>query len=209
MHNDEGDYTGSNTLTGATAYSDNSIYAEVGLEGGHEADRAVGAPDGHHDADLDQPGDDDRRPDVGVTPLDMAHAYETIAHGGGRVERHAGATPATGRDPGSERRRAHAARRPPPRRQPRRHEAGAARAVASTETSMLETVLQYGTGRAAAIGQFAAGKTGTTSNYGDAWFVGLGLEVHGRRLGRLPGQARPDDDGVQRQRRCSAAPSRR
>ncbi len=37
---------------------------------------------------------------------------------------------------------------------------------------MLETVLQYGTGKAAAIGQFAAGKTGTTSNYGDAWFVG-------------------------------------
>jgi penicillin-binding protein 1A len=37
---------------------------------------------------------------------------------------------------------------------------------------MLETVLSYGTGRAAAIGQFAAGKTGTTSNYGDAWFVG-------------------------------------
>jgi penicillin-binding protein 1A len=44
--------------------------------------------------------------------------------------------------------------------------------IASTETSMLETVLQYGTGRAAALGQFAAGKTGTTSNYGDAWFVG-------------------------------------
>ncbi len=37
---------------------------------------------------------------------------------------------------------------------------------------MLETVIQYGTGKAAAIGQFAAGKTGTTSNYGDAWFVG-------------------------------------
>jgi penicillin-binding protein 1A len=44
--------------------------------------------------------------------------------------------------------------------------------VASTETSVLETVLQYGTAKAAAIGQFAAGKTGTTSNYGDAWFVG-------------------------------------
>jgi penicillin-binding protein 1A len=37
---------------------------------------------------------------------------------------------------------------------------------------MLETVVQYGTGKAAAIGQFAAGKTGTTSNFGDAWFVG-------------------------------------
>src|ERR1700683_3301984 len=44
--------------------------------------------------------------------------------------------------------------------------------VATTETSMLETVLQCGTGKAAASGQFAAGKTGTTSNYGDAWFVG-------------------------------------
>ena len=32
--------------------------------------------------------------------------------------------------------------------------------------------MQYGTGRAASTGQFAAGKTGTTSNYGDAWFVG-------------------------------------
>ena len=37
---------------------------------------------------------------------------------------------------------------------------------------MLETVLQYGTAKSAAIGQFAAGKTGTTSNFGDAWFVG-------------------------------------
>jgi penicillin-binding protein 1A len=44
--------------------------------------------------------------------------------------------------------------------------------VATTETSMLETVLQYGTAKAAALGEFAAGKTGTTSNYGDAWFVG-------------------------------------
>ena len=44
--------------------------------------------------------------------------------------------------------------------------------VANTETSVLETVLEYGTAKAASIGQFAAGKTGTTSNYGDAWFVG-------------------------------------
>ena len=34
VHNDEGAYSGSNTLTGATAFSDNSIYAEVGLKVG-------------------------------------------------------------------------------------------------------------------------------------------------------------------------------
>jgi penicillin-binding protein 1A len=44
--------------------------------------------------------------------------------------------------------------------------------VAETETEMLETVLEYGTAKGAALGEFAAGKTGTTSNYGDAWFVG-------------------------------------
>ena len=36
MHNDEGAYTGANTLTGATAFSDNSIFAEVGLKVGTE-----------------------------------------------------------------------------------------------------------------------------------------------------------------------------
>jgi len=30
-------------------------------------------------------GDDDGGLTVGVTPIDMAHAYETIAHGGRRV----------------------------------------------------------------------------------------------------------------------------
>jgi penicillin-binding protein 1A len=44
--------------------------------------------------------------------------------------------------------------------------------LASTETQMLEGVIQRGTGKAADIGEFAAGKTGTTENYGDAWFVG-------------------------------------
>ena len=34
VHNDENAYTGENTLTNATAYSDNSIYAEVGLKVG-------------------------------------------------------------------------------------------------------------------------------------------------------------------------------
>ena len=63
VHNDEGNYTGENTLTGATAYSDNSIYAEVGLKVGTNRIAASRPPNGHHDPALDQPGDDDRRPD--------------------------------------------------------------------------------------------------------------------------------------------------
>ena len=109
---------------------------------------------------------------VGVTPLDMAHAYETIAHDGRRVSGTLAedgapvgiqevASPQHPLPDGSHRDVNQVVSRPvlPP-------------SVAATETEMLETVLQYGTAKAAALGEFAAGKTGTTSNYGDAWFVG-------------------------------------
>ena len=45
-------------------------------------------------------------------------------------------------------------------------------ANASTMSAMLEDVIQRGTGTSANIGRPAAGKTGTTSDYHDAWFVG-------------------------------------
>ncbi len=46
--------------------------------------------------------------------------------------------------------------------------------VARTMTAMLEEVIQFGTGiQAKAIGRPAAGKTGTTQDYTDAWFVGF------------------------------------
>ena len=63
---------------------------------------------------------------------------------------------------------------------------------------MLETVLQYGTGTAAAIGQFAAGKTGTTSNYGDAWFVGWDTKYTVAVWVGYPEQAGPDDHRLRR-----------
>jgi penicillin-binding protein 1A len=40
-------------------------------------------------------------------------------------------------------------------------------------TDLLQGVVQRGTGRAAALDGFAAGKTGTSENYRDAWFVGF------------------------------------
>ena len=45
-------------------------------------------------------------------------------------------------------------------------------AVADTMTSLLQGVVRGGTGRAAAIGLGEAGKTGTTNNNVDLWFIG-------------------------------------
>jgi membrane peptidoglycan carboxypeptidase len=42
---------------------------------------------------------------------------------------------------------------------------------------MLKRVIDQGTGRAAALDGFAAGKTGTSENYRDAWFIGFTEEL--------------------------------
>jgi len=48
-----------------------------------------------------------------------------------------------------------------------------ARKVADLEKEMLHLVVTSGTGKAAQVGdEYIWGKTGTTENYGDAWFVG-------------------------------------
>lgn len=49
--------------------------------------------------------------------------------------------------------------------------------TAATLTAMLKTVLKTGTGIAANIGKPAAGKTGTTDDYKDAWFIGYTPDI--------------------------------
>jgi len=50
--------------------------------------------------------------------------------------------------------------------------------VAHTMTAMLEEVVQFGTGIAAkALKRPAAGKTGTTQDYTDAWFIGFTPQI--------------------------------
>jgi penicillin-binding protein 1A len=172
VHNDEGNYTGENSLTAATAFSDNSIYAEVGLKVGTKNIARLAHRMGITTPLSTNPAMTIGGLTVGVTPIDMAHAYETIAHGGRRVS---GTLAEGGAPVGIQ--EVESPGRPLPDGQRRDRNRVMTKTVlppevAQTETSMLETVLQYGTGKAAAIGQFAAGKTGTTSNYGDAWFVG-------------------------------------
>ncbi len=173
VHNDEGSYTGTNTLLGATEVSDNSIFAEVGIKVGTKNIARMA-----HAMGITTPVSTNYAMTIGglktgVTPLDMAHAYETLAHDGQRVTGSlAGgkglpvgiqevSDPTHALPNGRHREVNHTILHQilPPE-------------IAETETQMLEAVIAHGTGTSAAIGQFAAGKTGTTSNYVDAWFVG-------------------------------------
>ena len=189
VNNYEDAYGGVRTLRTATTYSDNSVYAQLGVQTGtkkiaHLARRmGVRTPVSNNFAmtlgGLKQ----------GVTPLDMAHAYETFAQNGrftystmspGAVDRRKLGIPTPG---------------PAGIKVIGRREDGKIKpidlpdgtkaegepvdwpvlksSVAGEVTSMLSTVVSTGTATRAQIpGTFVAGKTGTTENYGDAWFVG-------------------------------------
>ena len=87
VENYEDRYSGVTSLATATTVSDNSVYAEVGYKlVGTQRGRARRAGDGRSARTLStQPGDGARRPaSVGVTPLEMAKSYETLAHEGER-----------------------------------------------------------------------------------------------------------------------------
>ena len=49
--------------------------------------------------------------------------------------------------------------------------------LAGTMNEMLSAVITQGTGRSAALPRPAAGKTGTTQDYRDAWFIGYTADL--------------------------------
>ncbi len=100
----------------------------------------------------------------GVSPLRMAEAYATLAAGGMHAESF-GITLVKAPDG-----------KVLKEYQPRRERALDA-AVAYLTTDILKGVMTRGTGTAARIGRPAAGKTGTTQRYRDAWFVGYTPDV--------------------------------
>lgn len=56
------------------------------------------------------------------------------------------------------------------------HPSGSQHSLGSYQADLIELlqgVVDHGTGRAAALNGFAAGKTGTTQDYRDAWFIGF------------------------------------
>jgi penicillin-binding protein 1A len=183
VHNDEDSYLGSCDIVCATTYSDNSIYAQLGLEalkGKTVSDRTHSIAGTIHKMGYTDPISTNPSMvlgglEVGVTPLGWTYAYTTLANNGDRVS--GTLAPRPGDSPvaytqvtdqdghvikGGDNDSIHTQVVP--------------EGVAEEAKSILETVVSSGTGTNANIGAPGQwGKTGTTEENGDAWFCG-GIE---------------------------------
>jgi penicillin-binding protein 1A len=101
---------------------------------------------------------------IGVSPIEMASAFGTIANGGRAVSPSGVVRVLNDRGQTVY--------------EPKRKASRAiSKAAALQESLMLHNVVQKGTGVRAKIGRWAAGKTGTTQSYRDAWFVGWSGDI--------------------------------
>ncbi len=167
VHNYEGAYLGQIDLATATAYSDNSVFAQLtNLVGPGSIVKTA------HEMGITSPLKNYFSIGLGaqaVNPLEMARAFAAFANGGYRIDgsitgNHARALTSIGGQAANGCKGDNSAE---PQRVLSPH-------TAQIVNSLLERVVTEGTGRRAALsdGRPVAGKTGTTENYGDAWFVG-------------------------------------
>jgi membrane peptidoglycan carboxypeptidase len=165
VSNYEGEYLGPISLATGIAVSDNAVYSQltalVGPRAVARTARALGVTtrlQGYFSIGLGGEW---------TTPLDLARAYTSFADGGFRID-----GSLFGNEPRAVECLTDAHGRCTTENAPVR------RQVLSTEqdeilNQLLQAVITSGTGKLAALpGREVAGKTGTTSNYGDAWFVG-------------------------------------
>jgi penicillin-binding protein 1A len=166
VHNYEEQYLGTISLETATVHSDNAVYAQL--------TRLVGPSSVARTATrlgIKSPLNSYFAIGLGaeaVNPLEMARAFSAFANGGLRVDGSAfGNRPRAiewVRDENGDLRDHNVAERTRVLRPD----------SAAILNSILQRVVHEGTGRAAELehGRSAAGKTGTTEEHGDAWFVG-------------------------------------
>jgi penicillin-binding protein 1A len=163
VNNYEGSYLGDIDLETATIHSDNSVYAQLTSIVGPQSVARIA-----RDAGISSKLNSYFAIGLGAeaaNPLEMARAFSTFANGGNRIDGSIlGDVPrAVTRIDTSKSRKLNS---------PVAH-----RVLSPTKTAILNSILQKvvteGTGHRAALSDRpAAGKTGTTENYGDAWFVG-------------------------------------
>jgi penicillin-binding protein 1A len=190
VHNDEGGYAYAKIpLYEALELSDNSVFSRLGLYVDGESNIAALAHSFGISTTISiNPSMVIGGLQIGVTPLDMAHAYETIANdgqltygslstdscAGGSVPKWLGTAPAPDSCPGPVGIELITQNHAQVKRNTTETERVFPSNLDQQEIGMMKDVLNpIGTGAAAAIpGVTAWGKTGTTSNYADAWFVG-------------------------------------
>ena len=170
VNNYEGEDLGPINLATATAQSDNTVFAQLTNVVGPGKVAATAQELG-----ISTPLHPYFSIGLGAepaTPLDMARAYSAFANGGDRVD---------GSIFGNKPRAIECVVKPPD--QTCQQNNVVERQVLTSEQAaivdqLLEGVIGYGTGTAAQIpGYTVAGKTGTTENYGDAWFVGFTPQI--------------------------------
>jgi penicillin-binding protein 1A len=159
VRNAEAGGIGDISVTRATALSVNAVYAQLGVDLGMQNVDKIAHAMGITAKLCGNPSEVIGGLCVGVDTLQMSDAYATLANGGDHV-----APTIISKVIGPKGFTIYTAK--PEKKQVFTQ----GQAYAGTQT--LETVLQYGTGTGASYGCPAAGKTGTTSNYTDAWFVG-------------------------------------
>jgi penicillin-binding protein 1A len=168
VNNYEDSYLGAASLWSATATSDNSVFAELGMKVKPRRVASLAQDMGIRTEVSTNPAMLLGGLSEGVTPLEMAYAYSTIANDGVRVSgdfapNQTGpvAIQSVEEANGEIRKNKAVKERVFPAK------------VGQVAKDMLGLVVSSGTGKAAQVGdEFIWGKTGTTENYGDAWFVG-------------------------------------
>jgi len=156
----EHSYLGNINVTEATVLSDNTVFAQLDADVGPDKVRDMAYAMGitSHLDGIPAEGIGGLR--IGVSALEMADAYATIANGGYHIPPTA-ITKVVFGDGSS------VNLGDPPRKQV------FSDGEAAAAINVMKGVITQGTGTAANYGCPAAGKTGTTSNFTDAWFVGF------------------------------------
>jgi penicillin-binding protein 1A len=171
VNNFEDNYAGQSTVANALTFSDNSVFAALGIQVGTKKVARLAERMGIRTSVSSNLAMTLGGLREGVTPLDMAHAYETFAAGGKRIS----GTLGTSKD-GPVGIHLITKRSDPndvvKRNKPKTKRVLSAK-LAAIETELLTGPVKHGTAVRAQYGGFAAGKTGTTENSGDAWFVGF------------------------------------
>jgi penicillin-binding protein 1A len=167
VSNYEDSYLGSASLWSATAASDNSVFAELGMKVRPKRVARMARRMGIRTDLSTNPAMLLGGLEEGVTPLEMAYAYSTLANEGTRVS---GSLAPNDTGPVAIRE----VRGPNGVTVNEPNETRVfPKKVGQVAKDMLSLVVTSGTGEAAQVGDERIwGKTGTTENYGDAWFVG-------------------------------------